>query len=153
METQKTKGSRGIWVLGILIVVVLVAFGAYHEKSAIYSELSQLKLIPEQERFTELYFNDASSLPRQTNKGVVDTFSFTIHNVEYATTTYPYRVYFVYPSGRQVPFATSTITLTPNASTTVNISHTWLASNEHGQVVVELTSLNQSIDFLLPDTN
>jgi hypothetical protein len=150
MENRKTRRNI-LWAVVILAVCVVVFLS--YKKEAVQAELNNLKLIPIPERFTELYFNNASSLPRQTVRGQQDSFSFTIHNVEGATTTYPYSVYFQYALGYKVIFASSTVTLAPDESTTTAISHVFSQSNETGKVVVELTSLNQSIDFILPDTN
>jgi hypothetical protein len=153
MDTQQTKKNKGFWLLGIVAALVLVGLVVSYEKNTMYAELNHLKLIPEPERFTELYFENASSLPQQTVAGKPIIFSFTVHNLEGATTTYPYRVYFQYPDGHQTLFRQATLTLVDTAFATINISHTFLGSDERGMVVVELTSLDQSIDFLLPDTN
>jgi hypothetical protein len=116
--------------------------------------LNLLKLIPQPERFTELYFENASALPRATVARQTASFAFTIRNFENATTAYPYEVYFEYPNGERIGFATGTVVLANNASLTIAVSHMFPSSNLHGSVVVDLPSQGgQSIDFLLPDEN
>jgi hypothetical protein len=153
MENRNRKTRRNILWAGVILVLVCAVIFLSYKKEAVQAELNNLKLIPIPERFTELYFDDASSLPRQTVRGQQISFAFTVHNVEGATTTYPYTVYFQYALGYKVVFASSTMTLAPDESTTTIISHVFSQSNETGKVVVNLTSLDQSIDFLLPDTN
>ena len=139
----------------IIVVLLLVTIGgfAYAGRNTLYNELNTLKLIPEPERFTELYFDDSASLPRNTVKGEPVSFSFTVHNVEGATTTYPYRVYFQDPSGDQQTLTTGTVSLADGASTAIPVSIIYPVSNARGMFVVDLTALNQSIDFLVPNTN
>ena len=141
-------------LLFILFVILAASFFLYQDKSAVYAELNSLKLIPQPEQFTELYFENSSNLPRSTVAKQPITFSFGIHNVEYATTTYPYEVYFEYPDGSQVDITSGIVTLPNDASTTIPVSYTFSASNLTGMIVVNLPSQdNQSIDFLLPDNN
>ncbi len=137
-------------LVGLVVILGLVLFT---HSDMVMAQLNEWKLIPQPEHFTELYFDNASALPTLTSKGVEASFSFTIHNVEGATTAYPYRVYFEYPSGYRVAFTAGTVLLADNASTTITVSHTFRSTDEVGKVVVMLTSLNQSIDFLVPDSN
>lgn len=150
---SKTSTRSKVIFVAISLAILIAIFELPEIRATVYAELSELKLIPMPERFTELYFNNHLSLPKQTVAGQSASFSFTIHNVEGITTTYPYRVYFEYPRGHQVDFASSTVTLADGATTTVAVSHIFLASNETGKVVVDLTALNQQIDFLVPATN
>lgn len=157
MGIERDKKLLKILRISIIALVIVwaglcVSIG-YAKQSSLYEVLNTLKLVPEPERFTELYFENASFLPKETVEGVSDSFSFTVHNMEGATTTYPYRVYFEYPSGHEVTFTENRVSLPDTASTTISVSHAFLASNERGMVVVSLTSLNQSIDFLVPNTN
>lgn len=153
MEPSQKRNNRLIIVAVAIFCCGAIIFSLYMARSMVYAELNNLKLIPIPERFTELYFDNASSLPRQTVLHGRVSFSFTIHNLEGAMTTYPYQVYFEYPNGFQVMFASSTTVLADNAFTTITISHTFHASNETGRVIVSLTSFNQDIDFLVPDNN
>jgi len=126
----------------------VVAYKNIHEK------LSEWKLIPIPETYTELYFEDHASLPKQTKANEKTTFSFTIHNQEGRVVEYPYEVYFKYTKlGWKVLFKEGTVTLTPGESQTITVSHTWRSSELEGKVVVELLDSDHYIDFLFPNTN
>ena len=140
-------------ILFVIFLVLAGSFFLYQQSSAIYAGLNSLKLIPQPETFTELYFENASYLPRATVAGKPISFAFTIHNVEATTTVYPYEVYFEGLNGIKEVLQSGTVSLADNTTTTINVSYIFLASDLQGEVAVNLTSLNQSIDFLLPNTN
>ncbi len=133
--------------------LVAVCVFLYVFRSNVWAEMDNLKLIPIPEKFTELYFNDYSTLPKKSVAKELISFSFTIHNMEGATITYPYDVYFKYPDGSRVMFASGTTTIGDGDYQIINASHTWISSNLQGQVVAELTQKNQAIDFILPNNN
>jgi hypothetical protein len=145
---QKNKGY--IITVGAVIILSILIFTF---RTAIYQEFNNLKLVPEKETFTELYFDDPNNLPRVAVRGERESFSFTIHNVEGIQITYPYIVYFLSQAGRQTTFVKGSITINSDDSEIVNVHYTLPVTNEKGMVIVSLTSLNQKIDFLLPDTN
>lgn len=135
-----------------VLIVVLVLCGlvvAYFYRTGISEALSDVKLVPKPEPYTELYFNNADSLPTSTAAGGIIAFSFTIHNVEGESTTYPYVAYFQYPNGTPFVLDRNSLSLADGASTTINVSHKLPQSSAEGEVVVELTSLNQQIDFFI----
>src|ERR1700677_2498708 len=111
-----------IWGL-VLLLVAAGIFAVSTYRTQIYAEMYALKLVPENTPFTELYFENPSSLPQQIIANQPLSFAFTIHNVEGVTTTYPYSAYLQYPYGFKDIFATGTTTLPDNASTTINIQH------------------------------
>jgi len=152
---QKPRYTKAKTVIILLIVVlVLVATVAiYRYQAGISDALSTVKLVPTPEAYTELYFNNTESLPTSTIAGKPTVFSFTIHNVEGTSTIYPYAVYFQPANGAQLVLVSSTVSLADGASTTIEIAHTFQTSNIDGRVVVDLSSLNQEIDFLLPNIN
>lgn len=136
-------------IIGIMLLLALL-FIANDQRDYLYNVMNRLKLIPQPEQFTELYFDDTPLLPKEIDNNALNSFSFTVHNMEGVTTSYPYNVSFLYSSGRRVIIESSTVTLVNNASTTVVVPRTYNhQSNDKGRVVVELTSLNQSIDFLI----
>ena len=149
METEPTeKQGRAALIIIILVIVLAGSFIAYLERGSLYTELGALNLIPTPERFTELYFANAASLPTEAITGEPITFSFVIHNVEGVTTSYPYTVYITYPSGKSITLANGLVTLGNGASTTIPIEDAFTTLGK-GTVVVDLTSLDQQIDFLL----
>jgi len=154
MESNDRRGKKEIAIIAILILLAAITAALYAARNVVYAELNDLKLIPQPERFTELYFENSANLPRATIANQSISFSFTIHNLEGVTTTYPYTVYFLYPSGTEATFASSSVMLADGASTTISVIHKFLTSNLTGRVVVDLPSQgDQQIDFLLPNTN
>ncbi len=137
-------------LIALFVISAILAF-AYVNKEAVHQTLDNLKLIPRPERFTELYFNETSALPKETVAGKPMNFSFTVHNREGVTMNYPYIVYFEYPDGEQVIFEKGSLTLEHDQYMAVPIDHTFISSNIRGKVFVMLTSLNQYVNFLLPD--
>lgn len=142
---------RRFTILAILAIgVILVGYFLYQEQPAIYAALDSLKLVPQPERFTELYFKNPSSLPRAAVAQQPISFAFTIHNAEGATTVYSYEVHFDYQGGGRTDLATGTVLLVNDASATIPVYYTFQTSNPQGRMVVDLPSENnQSIDFLL----
>jgi hypothetical protein len=142
-----------IYLLLIILILGIICFIIYFAQGPIYQTLYNWDLIPKPERFTELYFNNSETLPSSTTKDDPLSFSFTIHNEEGTSTVYPYTVYFQDPEGDKTTITKNTVTLPDNASTTIAISHVFKSTDEQGSVVVDLTSLNQQIDFLLSNPN
>ena len=123
----------------------------YH--AAIDRQLRSWKLLPEPERLTELYFTQPNNLPSSYTPGQPQTVSFTVHDLEYRTTTYHYQII----EQNQDTDASQTLnqgsfTLAQNAyrQQAVNIVTTDMGS--HAKVEVQLTNVNdvnESIDYLL----
>ena len=108
------------------------------------------KLLPEPERLTELYFTHPNSLPTKYTPGQQQTVAFTVHNLEYRTTTYHYQVTEQAQDGTSTQTLTSgSFTLTQNQfrSNALNITLTDLS--QHVKVEVRLVNVNESIDYLL----
>ncbi len=139
-------------------IIIFLGVFLYTQRVAAYKnineKLSDWKLIPIPETYTELYFEDHASLPKKTKAGEITTFSFTVHNMEGIVTEYPYEVYFKYTQlGWKVLFEKGIVTLNPGESKTIKVSHMWRSSELQGKVVVELLGLDQYIDFLFPNIN
>jgi len=137
-----------VLLLGLAILVAILG-SLYFETGPIYGELKNLNLIPVPERFTELYFQDPATLPNSVAKGKTLSFSFVIHNVEGATTTYPYVAYFESSDNTKSVLQNGNVSLSDNESTTIAVAHTFAAAAGTGTIVVDLPTLSQQIDFLL----
>lgn len=108
------------------------------------------KLLPEPERLTELYFTHPNSLPTSYVPGQTQTVSFTVHNLEYATTDYHYAVTETNQDGSQSQtLASGSFTVPQNGykNAAVNISTADLGS--HVKLEVDLKNVNESIDYLV----
>ena len=83
--------KQNYWII-ILLVIFLVAISA----------VSFNILKPNKEKMTELYFEDHINLPTTYEPGHDYPFSFTIHNLEYKTTSYEYEIVAASASGSLV---------------------------------------------------
>jgi hypothetical protein len=132
---------------GVILLLVILAVG-FH--SAIDRQLHSWKLLPEPGQLTELYFTHPNSLPKTYVPGQMQTVSFTVHNLEYQTTDYTYKIVEVSGDNSQVQtLTTGSFTLTQNIykQETVNISTIDLG--EKVKVEVDLVKQNETIDYLL----
>jgi Protein of unknown function (DUF1616) len=79
-------------ILGIFVVVASTSAVAILNRSAINRQLHAWKVLPEPERLTELYFSDHAHLPGYYIPGDAQNVAFTVHNLEYRTTSYKYTI-------------------------------------------------------------
>jgi uncharacterized membrane protein len=130
----------------VAIIVILGFFVA----PAIHRQLNDWKLLPEPERLTELYFTDPNNLPSSYSVGQQQTVRFTVHNLEYRTTTYNYVVSDAASDGSQTSnVTTGSFTLAQNASKQVVINIVLPDVGTHGTVSVKLPEQNEAIDYLV----
>lgn len=97
--------------------------------------------------FTELYFRDQSTLPSKVSIQKWYSFTFTIHNMENRTMVYPYTVFIEQNNGAVHILESKKITIENNASASVQVGFILNAPVTQERVTVNLTSLNQQIDF------
>lgn len=152
MDITSNNYKKKVWGVAVLAVTTILIV-IFFSRAAIQHELINLKLVPQKETFTELYFNNVDSLPIAASNGGKGTFSFTIHNEEGVQTVYPYLVFFLAPNGRRTIFARGTAMIDSKAYQTITAPYTFSTATQKGMVVVLLTNLNQQIDFLIPNTN
>lgn len=79
-------------ITAITALITCVILTVHYYSSDIYNQLKIWKLVPLPEPLTELYFNNHISLPKVYTKGAKYPFSFTIHNIEYQTVDYRYKI-------------------------------------------------------------
>jgi hypothetical protein len=119
------------------------------EQSVAYAELAALRLIPQTERFTELYFNDPQSLPKTVPIGYTGHFAFTIHNMEDTSKTYVYLVYTILSNGTKFVIDRKSISLADKESKTLVESYRFVTARNTFAVYVELPENGQNIHFVL----
>jgi hypothetical protein len=154
MQPERNNSARLnkhtlIAVAGFVIIVVLGTFLA--GTPLVHAQLENLKLLPQPEHYTELYFNDPSALPSTVPLASI-AFSFTIHNVTGQAMVYPYTVSLVTsPTTTEVISSGSEQV---NAGQTVAVPAVVSVSKtvKSGEVVVTLVNQKQSIDFWLGNT-
>lgn len=145
--------TKRIVILVAVLAVVAITLVLYKNSSVVYSELNDLKLIPVDEHFTELYFVTYPTLsPSDVVVGNTIPFSFEVHNVEGTTTDYLYQVYLKTTNGDQHVIDDGHIVLQDGASIIKNETYK-IATTQLGNVVVYLKSIDQYIYFSIPNKN
>lgn len=110
------------------------------QHQAIYNQLNDWKLIPRPERLTELYFPDHKQLPATYAPGQQQTIRYSIHNIEYRTTTYTAVVTQTDMSNQtQQTLSRQAIVLTHDATTERSTPVTLSDLGKRSQITVTLT--------------
>lgn len=76
---------------GVSAAVLLFALLAF-DRNSVIAALHRHQLLPQPERFTELYLEDHLALPRSYNPKRNNSFTFTVHNLEHKPMDYVYVV-------------------------------------------------------------
>jgi len=99
----------------------------------------------EPDSYTELYFNNHTSLPVRTISSEAYGFDFTIHNFQHRNMTYPYEVY-METDTKKVQLSHGSITLAHNELKTTPVK--FVARNDRmSKITVNLLEQNQQIGF------
>ncbi|MEK7623216.1 MAG: hypothetical protein AAB408_00910 [Patescibacteria group bacterium] len=143
---------RGKLKAVFIVTVIFFAIGMIQiYRPALYRHLDKLKLIPTQERFTELYFNDYPILQKEEIvKGKAISFSFAIHNVEGMDRAYAYRVYAKFENGVIRELEHGTHFIKDNQAQNFPVSFALPFATQKVTVVVELPGEQQVIHFSIP---
>lgn len=137
--------QAAFFVIGVTIVVGMLVF--YNSnKVFIHNELVALDLLPKPETFTELYFNDSEKLPTSATRDHVISFAFVIHNREATNYQYAYTVA-VNADGVRHIVDSGNVLVRNNQYYVKNEKIKLMNSSGRQEVVVELTTKRQSIDF------
>lgn len=109
-------------------------------------------ILPHNQTFTELAFNNVDSLPSTIPSDNQVNFSFMIHNVEGKAVSYPFvitlengNVYKTLDSGK--------VTLKSNGAVNIPENLSIQGTSQRQEVVITLSNLKQSIDFWLKGSN
>lgn len=138
-------------VLGCLITAVIIF--ASLQAPAIKRQLDNWKLLPQPERLTELYFENHTSLPKTYSVGTVQSFKFTVHNLEYRTEQYSYQIIQRSADGQQSQILSSgTFNLAHGKSRTTSSDVTTVDLGPRDQIITTIhtpENINESIDYLI----
>ena len=147
MKKIKEQNNSLLIKIGFLILLVCIAIGSYWAYKNIpgVKENVNLATTVKPETFTELYFENHLKLPSTVKVGEKYTFSFTVHNLEYKTRSYPYEVY-LDTNGQNQYIEKSSFILKQNSYKTI-IENFSVNLATKSAVVVSLINKNQSIDF------
>ncbi len=131
----------------ILVSLCLIIIGYFLLISKNFNTaLDRLSLLPKQQSFTELYFQDPNNLPQSYQPGIPLSFSFSLHNEENRETQTPFTVIVTNHTGTKI-VDLSTAVLKPNQSQSFTEQITINALATRSAVSVNLPDKNQSIHF------
>lgn len=85
-RTYLTSVIAGI--AGALAIFALLIF----DRGAVATAMAEYKLLPQPEKFTELYLENHLQLPKTYQRGKSNAFAFTVHNLEHEPMKYEYVV-------------------------------------------------------------
>jgi uncharacterized membrane protein len=100
------------------------------------------------ETFTELYFKDHINLPGKIEVGKKQSFSFTIHNLEYKNMTYRYEVKAI-DDNTDLTVYSGSDTLSHDEYKTIDGSYTVATASGRMKIEVLLPDQNQAIHYWL----
>jgi hypothetical protein len=131
--------------LGVGLAVMVV-----RAKPLEFTELLRnLHLLPEPEKLTELYFENHLSLPNQVQINKQQSFSFTIHNLEYQPIVYQYVVTASDSAGLITSLASGSAFLNQDQYKTATESYSLATASGRVMIQVDLVGKNQPIHFWL----
>jgi len=143
----KRINHRKLIATGLLILGVFSLFGLYKLAVRIPSVKRAIVLATtrQPERFTELYFEDHTNLPKTITRWKQYDITFTVHNVEYQEMDYTYEVY-LQRDNQKIVIDTGSFRVKDNEFKQVKVNLGPL-KNLRSQIIVELINKNQPIHF------
>jgi len=138
-------------------------------RSAVAEQLDAWQVLPQPERFSELYFTDYRQLPTSLIPGPSQKVSFTIHNLERQIVTYQYKLVALSPAsdtGRVLSSGSCTlannetrnirrVVMIPDLGTRrqlrIDLSYVSLTAGNK-RPVVETQSIHYQSDLMRPTT-
>jgi hypothetical protein len=133
----------------IVFTLVLILFAnTLIRTSTVSSLLSRLDILPHKEIIKELYFENHNDLPKIIIPNKEQSFSFTVHNLEYNTMTYPYQVFLI-DDAMNIKELVASGEMTLNQDQSKTIQQPFISSTLFDRVRLELllVNKNQSIHF------
>ncbi len=150
-KDSKTKKINNKLILRILLPLFIVAclvVGIFFLANYVPSVKEALiqATTKKLETFTELYFEDHLSLPREITLFKENSFKFTIHNIEDNNMEYPYEVY-IEVNGESQTIDKGSILIKNNEYKTITQNFIIGTPIQRVKIVVNLTDKNQQIHF------
>ncbi len=131
-------------ILALELLIVLVVLGVMF-KTPIHSAYA-LASTHQPETYTELYFTNVVSLPKQVTVGRIYNFGFKVVNHESRIMTYHYAVTIQYGTTTQV-LATKTVAVPAAGSAIIPVSFEIDQLNQLATLKVTLAEQHESISF------
>ncbi len=148
-RTIITTWLKYVFIFFVLPAIIAITYVSYGHKSYIYKQLDNFHLIPRQEHFTELYFNNHTNLPKNPTINGMIKFSFAIHNLEGKDKEYLYVVYFKKGKYRTTTVDQKTVLVKDNEEKIITETYKFNSNTIIETIFVGLTDLNQEIHFSL----
>lgn len=146
---MKHTWDKTHWIrIGVMLVICVILFALYSLRGAIFNKMDDLKLIPQPEKFTELYFEKYADLPNSISTNTPVSFSFTIHNLEGQDMNYPYNMYIKDDFGTTT-VKSSSVLIKNQEYKTITESYKFKSVNSQKTLFVELPSKHQELHFKL----
>lgn len=143
MTTNKTKLIWTILITAFFVEIIVFLVGTVLLKNpSFFKDISRLALSKQPETFTELYFTDHLSLPKQIKQGVPYHFEFTVHNLEYKDFTYVYEV-----TADTLILENGQFLLKHDEIKTIPVTFRIVQPFERMKITVNLVNKNQPIHF------
>ncbi len=148
VKKKKINSKLIIRIVIPILVLCIIAAGIFLLVKYVPSVKEALILATtvKPETFTELYFENHLSLPKEVTLFKENNFKFTIHNLENKDMEYPYEVY-IDINGEKQMIDKDTVSIKNNEFKTITENFTITTPAKRALVVVNLTSKNQQIDF------
>lgn len=139
-------------IFALFAIVIVVASGvSLHQQ--IVNQLNAWKLLPEPEKLTELYFTKPNNLPSTYIPGQKQNVRFTVHNIEYQTETYQYKILEQSQDGSQTQqLASGKFTLQQDQYQGQNVKVTPADMGKRVKIIVELPTVNETISYWVGGT-
>jgi uncharacterized protein (UPF0333 family) len=131
-----------------ILVVFIIAAGIFLLVKYVPSvkEAFILATTVKPETFTELYFEDHLSLPKEITLFKENNFKFTIYNLENKDMEYPYEVY-IDVNGEKQLIDKSSVSIKKNEYKTITENFIITTEMQRAKVVINLIDKNQQLHF------
>lgn len=137
--------KRNIISAAVIILVLSLSLLVLN-RSVLANKLTDLKLLPESEDFSELYLVNHQTIPYSIAPDKELSFEFVIHNLENKDMNYPYEV-FILVDGKKEPLVINSIFIKDKQSKTIKQSLSASFPSKRFEIGVTLIEKDQSIDF------
>ena len=145
LRLSRRSNLAPIFVPLVILVVVGLGIG-FHQQ--IKNQLNAWKLLPEPERLTELYFTSPNNLPNAYVPGQAQNVRFTVHNIEYQTETYQYKIVEQnQDSSQSQQLSSGSFTLHQDQYEGLNVGITPIDLGARVKITVELPTVNENISY------
>lgn len=145
---MKESYKKILLKLFLLIFIVASFFGLYQYALTVpaAAQFIRLATVRNPETLTELYFENHTKLPSYVELDREYPYAFTIRNLELKDMNYRYRIY-IDQEGKKLPITSGNVSIKDGESKTIKQNLLQHNAKDRVKVVIELTDLNQQIDF------